>query len=495
MRTLLNLFISVAVALAPIVASAGKPPADEGKALFQKVSPSVVTVEAGDSVGTGFLIRDRKTIVTAAHVISDGDTPFIRVGKSTFMSVEKIAISTEKDIAVLYLGDELKSKPLQLGDKKKVSPGERVYAIGSALGSLTNTLTDGLVSSLRESEAMTYIQTTAPFSPGMSGGPVVSPQGTVLGVISFTLSEGQNLNIAVHAKHIRELLEKTPAKTSVVVEALKLRRKANPTAGPTDDTFRMPDEATQKDDDKIINLKALAALYSEIFLQLYILEASIFDLAMDAPADRWEDCYRLMIRVEGRTPLIGVTDGKFAREDLWGPVLMSTSKAETDELVAATLKMRKANFQMVSATSELILSRHPGAPKSAYDKSLPLYTSSRIDFDAVREKLLETIQNMAKNNMITFLMQCSPFVYSFVGDEFGIYANTLRNDEAVVARVYGDTYLERDDVIVGVRFIDDPEFTAVKNWRDFSVYYSAERNKGQQIIVKLSSGTKKVVRK
>jgi hypothetical protein len=495
MRTLLNLFVSVALALAPIVANASKPPANEGKALFQKVSPSVVTVEAGESVGTGFLIRDRKTIVTAAHVISDGDTPFIRVGKSTFMSVEKIAISTEKDIAVLYLGDELKSKPLQLGDKQKVSPGERVYAIGSALGALTNTLTDGLVSSLRESEAMTYIQTTAPFSPGMSGGPVVSPQGTVLGVISFTLSEGQNLNIAVHAKHIRELLEKSPSKASTVVEALKLRRRNDTKPTPAENTPDFVDEENEKVDEQSANTRALAALYSEIFLQLYILEVGIFDLAMDAPADSWKDCFNLLERVEARTPFIGLKDGKFVREDLMMQALKGTPKAERDALYAASKKMIEANREMVSATSALILSRHPGAPESAFDERFPRYASARKDFTAIRGKLLETIEGLAKSDFKAFLLECSPFVYSLVSNEFGVYANTLRTDEAVIARVWGETYLERDDVIIGIRFHDDPEYTPVKSWRDVYVYYYAEPVKGKQIIVKLRSGAFKVVRK
>ena len=86
--------------------------------------------------------------------------------------------------------------------------GSKVYAIGSPRG-LANTLSEGLISGYRpRAERKPWIQITAPVSPGSSGGPLLSAEGAVLGVITSSVVDGQNLNFAVPASEISRLLGK-----------------------------------------------------------------------------------------------------------------------------------------------------------------------------------------------------------------------------------------------------------------------------------------------
>ena len=80
--------------------------------------------------------------------------------------------------------------------------GERVIVIGNPLG-LEATVSDGLVSAVRtipgEGE---FIQITAPVSPGSSGSPILNSKGEVIGIATFIITEGQNLNFAIPVKRI-----------------------------------------------------------------------------------------------------------------------------------------------------------------------------------------------------------------------------------------------------------------------------------------------------
>ncbi|NLW74275.1 MAG: trypsin-like serine protease [Clostridiales bacterium] len=87
--------------------------------------------------------------------------------------------------------------------------GEQVYAIGSALG-LEGTFTSGVVSYVSreiEERGQSYIQTSAPLSPGNSGGPLVNDKGYVIGVNTLTRVGGQNLNFAIPIERVNQLVE------------------------------------------------------------------------------------------------------------------------------------------------------------------------------------------------------------------------------------------------------------------------------------------------
>jgi tetratricopeptide (TPR) repeat protein len=82
--------------------------------------------------------------------------------------------------------------------------GERVYAIGAPAG-LELTLSEGLVSGLRRYSEVYVIQTTAPVSHGSSGGGLFDSRGQLIGITTYILKEGQNLNFAMPTEWVQAL--------------------------------------------------------------------------------------------------------------------------------------------------------------------------------------------------------------------------------------------------------------------------------------------------
>lgn len=103
-----------------------------------------------------------------------------------------------------------KSPPMELQTAGKrgasrIAVGESVIAIGNPRG-LEGSVSTGIVSGFRISNGVKMIQITAPISPGSSGGPVLNSRGVVIGVATATLKGGQNLNFAVPATYISDVL-------------------------------------------------------------------------------------------------------------------------------------------------------------------------------------------------------------------------------------------------------------------------------------------------
>jgi len=72
--------------------------------------------------------------------------------------------------------------------------------------SLEATVSDGIISAIREGGGAHVLQITAPISPGSSGGALLNLQGEVIGVTSFTTKSGQHLNFAYPSEYLKELL-------------------------------------------------------------------------------------------------------------------------------------------------------------------------------------------------------------------------------------------------------------------------------------------------
>ncbi len=178
--------------------------------LFKRASPAVVRVEAtgpagGTSSGTGFLVDGRGTVVTNAHVVRGAHTITVTRYGVRHAVIGSPAINKQHDLARLRT-DIREATYLTLSDRKP-EVGEKVYAIGTPLGLFNNTLSDGLVSGIRRKDLNDYlIQTTAPISPGCSGGPLLDARGIVLGVTTATVTGGQNLNFAIPAYAVRRML-------------------------------------------------------------------------------------------------------------------------------------------------------------------------------------------------------------------------------------------------------------------------------------------------
>lgn len=187
--------------------------------LFKKLAPSVVTisVKAGDAEGggTGFLIDKSGTIATNHHVVGDAQSVSIRfINGASYEDVDLLAEDSGQDLALLRItldkpkeGNAPKVPPLEIGNSNSVQVGERVISIGNPLG-LEHTLSDGLVSQRRTYMGRQWIQTTAPISPGNSGGPLFDMKGMVIGITTAQVGvfRAQNLNLAVPINTLKSLI-------------------------------------------------------------------------------------------------------------------------------------------------------------------------------------------------------------------------------------------------------------------------------------------------
>lgn len=168
--------------------------------ISREYSRAVVLVQNEKGTGSGFIISSDGLVVTAHHVAEKSASGTIKLhnGK-TYWIRDIVRTDPQMDLAILKVeGSGLPT--VQLGDSDTVQVGERVVVIGSPFG-LENTVSEGIISAVRtvtvKGEAVTILQTTAPVSPGNSGGPVFNSSGEVIGIVSFQHTRGQNLNFAI----------------------------------------------------------------------------------------------------------------------------------------------------------------------------------------------------------------------------------------------------------------------------------------------------------
>jgi hypothetical protein len=109
---------------------------------------------------------------------------------------------------VLKVAQASPSQPsLAMGTAQSLKAGQEVIVIGSALGTLQNSVSRGIVSGLRNSSGVTLIQSDAAANPGNSGGPMLDRNGRVVGILTAGYRGQQGLNFAVSIDHARDILE------------------------------------------------------------------------------------------------------------------------------------------------------------------------------------------------------------------------------------------------------------------------------------------------
>jgi serine protease Do len=150
------------------------------------------TPEAGASVlGSGFVVRNDGLIVTNRHVVVDARTVHVRLSDAREVQATVIGTDAATDIALLKV-DVGRLSALRLGSSANVSVGDAVIAIGNPFG-LGQTVTAGILSArgrtLENDPYIDFLQTDAAINWGNSGGPLLSTDGTVIGVTSVILSQ------------------------------------------------------------------------------------------------------------------------------------------------------------------------------------------------------------------------------------------------------------------------------------------------------------------
>jgi serine protease Do len=211
-------------------------------AIAKDVSPSVVSVNvtsqavqqtifggqafSQESAGTGIIISEDGYIITNRHVVSAGTTNVsVTLADGTKLdSVEVIGRTKDSDpldVAFLKIKDT-KGKKLvaaKIGDSSKAQVGERVIAIGNALGQFQNTVTSGIISGFGRSvqagsedggseNLQDLFQTDAAINEGNSGGPLLNTSGEVIGINTAIAGDGaQNIGFSIPVNNVQGLIK------------------------------------------------------------------------------------------------------------------------------------------------------------------------------------------------------------------------------------------------------------------------------------------------
>lgn len=171
---------TTAAAATPTVAAGEEPVA----AVAQALLPSVVQIETGFGLGSGFVYEDGH-VMTAAHVIEGTQEVMIRFADGRQAAGRVLGADSAHDIAVIEVNtDGVPVAALALDEEPVV--GQLAVALGSPWG-LEHTVTAGIVSAvdqavLGQEGPQALLQTDAPINPGNSGGPLADRSGRVLGI-------------------------------------------------------------------------------------------------------------------------------------------------------------------------------------------------------------------------------------------------------------------------------------------------------------------------
>lgn len=208
--------------------------------VVEKVSPSVVSIavenrqlldpffgfsirgERESGIGTGFVVSKDGLILTNNHVVDSGGDTYIAIlrdkdGNEKKFPIKEIHKDPLNDLALVRI-DASDLTAVELGDSDKLKVGQKVIAIGNALGEFQNTVTTGVVSALGRAinpvdplsgvaeRLDDLIQTDAAINPGNSGGPLVNSAGQVIGV-NTAVASAQNIGFAIKINIAKQLIE------------------------------------------------------------------------------------------------------------------------------------------------------------------------------------------------------------------------------------------------------------------------------------------------
>lgn len=175
----------------------------------QTISPAVVTVYAGDETGSGSIVSPEGLVITSNHVIKDragSQTIVARTANGEQYRGQVVRVDTRNDLALLQLEAQKQFPIVPLASASAVQTGQQVCAIGSPYGR-PGALSEGTLSLIRSNGDL---QAKIRLYPGNSGGPLLNPQGEMIGVNKAILESpsGRNTGIsfATNVQAVRNLL-------------------------------------------------------------------------------------------------------------------------------------------------------------------------------------------------------------------------------------------------------------------------------------------------
>jgi S1-C subfamily serine protease len=169
-------------------------------------------------VGSGVILSADGYILTNRHVVEGADTLSVALYDGRELGASVVRISETTDLALIKV-NATGLDAASIGDSAALSVGQTAIAIGSPLGTYTETVTRGIVSGLdreitvtdqqtrRESTLKGLIQTDAAINPGNSGGPLLDGAGNVIGINTAVATSAEGLGFAIPIGAASDLID------------------------------------------------------------------------------------------------------------------------------------------------------------------------------------------------------------------------------------------------------------------------------------------------
>ena len=197
LRPIVSLSLWLAIAGTPGKVQAALTP----EKLYRKALPSVMTLEVENQsgekfVGSAVLALADDVALTAWHVVADARSVW-----AVFADGQRVKVigcvdhNGWRDLALLKLERRLPHRQAPLC-RELQSVAARAYVIGAPKG-YDFSISDGLISQIRNVKGFLQYQLSCPISPGNSGGPILNDQGEVIGIASWTKADAQNVSFAI----------------------------------------------------------------------------------------------------------------------------------------------------------------------------------------------------------------------------------------------------------------------------------------------------------
>ncbi len=170
--------------------------------IIERYRDIVIQIATPYNTGTGFYLDYPNLIITNEHVVR-GNRNVVVEGNSLSKQLVKVLYTDPKyDLAFLEISnsDQLPSVDLAQGDQ--MGQGDQIIAVGHPFG-LKYTATQGIISNINHVQNdIKYIQHDAALNPGNSGGPLVNNKGSVIGVNTFIIKDGNNIGFSLPVRYL-----------------------------------------------------------------------------------------------------------------------------------------------------------------------------------------------------------------------------------------------------------------------------------------------------
>ncbi len=171
----------------------------------------------GTGTGSGVIFDANGLILTNHHVVEGDPTSLtVHLNDGREFDATIYGIDTLTDLAIVKVNATgLPTAPI--GDSSTVQVGQQAIAIGSPLGTFTDSVTSGIISAVGRSipvdsgQLNNLIQTDTAINPGNSGGPLLDPSGKVIGINTAVAGQAQNIGFAIPINIARPMMAQASA--------------------------------------------------------------------------------------------------------------------------------------------------------------------------------------------------------------------------------------------------------------------------------------------